>query len=94
MTPIETKLLINKIKKINLLLGKKKKLPTKSEIRSKHLKTFRRAVYLNKDLKKGTIIKDKDIICLRPNHGIDARNYKKLIGKKISKNFKAFSKLS
>ena len=94
LTPIETKLLINKIKKINLLLGKKKKLPTKSEIRSKHLKTFRRAVYLNKDLKKGTIIKDKDIICLRPNHGIDARNYKKLIGKKISKNFKAFSKLS
>ncbi|MBD1166752.1 N-acetylneuraminate synthase family protein [Pelagibacterales bacterium SAG-MED07] len=94
LTPTETKQFIEKIKKINLLLGKKEKLPTESEIKSNHLKTFRRAMYFKKDMKKGSLIKEEDLICLRPNHGIDARKYKKLIGKKISKNIKAFSKLN
>ena len=94
LTTNETKQLIEKIKKINLLLGRKEKFPTTSEIKSNHVKSFRRAVYLNKDLKKGTFIKEGDLICLRPNHGVDARDYKKLIGKKISKNIKAFSKLN
>ena len=94
LTPQETKLLIEKIKKINLLLGKEKKTPTKSEIRSNNIKTFRRAVYFNKDMKKGSVIKEKDLTYLRPNHGVDARDYKKIIGRKILKNIKAFSRLN
>ncbi len=94
LTPEETKLLVEKIKKINLLLGKEKKTPTKSEIRSNNIKSFRRAMYLKKNMKKGTIIKEEDLTCLRPNHGVDARDYKKLIGRKILKNTKAFSKLN
>jgi N,N'-diacetyllegionaminate synthase len=93
LTPAETKNLINKIKRINLFRGKKKKLPTKSEIESKHLKTFRRAVYFNKYMKKGSIINEEDLVYLRPNNGVDARDYKKLIGKKILKNIKPFSKI-
>ena len=94
LTPQETKLLIDKIKKINLLLGKEKKTPTKSEIRSNNIKTFRRAVYFNKDMKKGSVIKERDLTYLRPNHGVDARDYKKIIGRKILKNIKAFSRLN
>tara|TARA_B100001057_G_scaffold440489_1_gene474428 strand:- start:836 stop:1849 length:1014 start_codon:yes stop_codon:yes gene_type:complete len=93
LTPEETQTLIKKIKRINLILGKKEKLPTRSELKSNNIKTFRRAVYFKKDMKKGSIIRENDIVCLRPNKGIDARNYKKLIGKKIKKNMKAFTKI-
>ena len=55
--------------------------------------SFRRGVFLNKDLDKGNIIKENDLICLRPNVGIDAREYKKIIGKKIKKDIKKFEKL-
>ena len=35
----------------------------------------------------------EDLVFLRPNHGIDAREYKKIIGKKIKKDIQPFEKL-
>jgi N,N'-diacetyllegionaminate synthase len=93
LTAIETKGLIEKIKKINVLKGLHEKKPSNSEIKSKNIKTFRRAIYLNKNIKKGEIIKSNDIICLRPNHGVDARDFKKIIGRKASKDFYAYKKI-
>ena len=74
-------------------MGTKTKKPTSSEIKSNHLISFRRGVFLNKNLDKGKIIKESDLVCLRPNVGIDARDYKKIIGKKIKKDIKKFEKL-
>ena len=93
LTAKETKNLIKKIKKINVLKGSHEKKPSISEIKSKNIKTFRRAIYFNKNIKKGEIIKSNDIICLRPNHGLDARDFKKIIGTKASKNFYAYKKI-
>ena len=93
LTPKETKILIKKIKRINKLLGNKDKIATNSEIKSKNIITFRRAVYSKKNLKKGEKIKKEDLISLRPNHGIDARDYKKILGKKSRKNTIAFKRL-
>ena len=44
-------------------------------------------------LKKGHSLKEDDLIYLRPNHGIDAREYKKIVGKKIKKDTQPFEKL-
>ena len=93
LTAEETKNLIKKINKINKLQGNKNKIATQSEIKSKNITTFRRAVYSKKYLKKGEKIKKEDLIYLRPNHGIDAREYKKILGKKVRKNTIAFKKL-
>ena len=93
LTPRETKLLISKIKKINVIKGNAKKTPTKSEIISKNIYTFRRAVYLNQDLKKGHLIKKKNLVCLRPNKGLDARYFEKIIKKKLKKDTKAYQKI-
>nr|ADH42967.1 sialic acid synthase [uncultured SAR11 cluster alpha proteobacterium H17925_38M03] len=90
----ETKQLIEDLKRIKNLLGSHEKHPTKSEIKSKHTTSFRRGVYLNKNLQKGKIIKEKDLICLRPNVGIDARFYNRLIGKKTKRNISKLEKLS
>ena len=85
LTSDETKILINDIKRLRELMGEKSKKPTKNEIKSGHIKSFRRAVYLNKTLNKGHLINFNDLVYLRPNHGVDARDYSKLIGKKLKK---------
>ncbi len=93
LTLSETKELITDLNRIRSFLGTKTKKPTSSEIKSNHLISFRRGVFLNKNLDKGNIIKESDLVCLRPNVGIDARDYKKIIGKKIKKDIKKFEKL-
>tara|TARA_B100001250_G_C19777258_1_gene780166 strand:+ start:318 stop:1337 length:1020 start_codon:yes stop_codon:yes gene_type:complete len=76
--------LINRIKRLNNILGSKMKKPTFSEIQNKHLNSFRRGVFFNKNMKSGTIVKADDLVCLRPNKGIDARQIKKIINKKLN----------
>lgn len=55
----------------------------------KYNKYFKRSIYLKKNVKKGDIISDENIIALRPNLGINASNYFKIIGKKFKKNLNA-----
>ncbi|MDC0529774.1 N-acetylneuraminate synthase family protein [Pelagibacteraceae bacterium] len=90
---IETKELIQNIKRIKKMLGKNIKKPTKEEIKSNHTISFRRAIFLKKDYLKGQIIKENDLISLRPNIGIDARDFKKVIGKKTKRDIKMLEKL-
>jgi N-acetylneuraminate synthase/N,N'-diacetyllegionaminate synthase len=90
----EIKSLIDKIRKIKSLQGSIKKEPAKSEIDAGHVATFRRAVYPDGDLKSGTVLQENDLTILRPNHGIDARDYKKLIGKKLRKDVEYLRPLS
>ena len=49
---------------------------------------FRRSIYANKDLKKNSIINKTDIKTYRPNIGVDASFFEKVINKKINKNIK------
>lgn len=81
------------IKEVNELKGLYHKGLTKSEIDNNHPTTFRRALYFKKDLAKGTIIKENDLVALRPNHGIDARDFSQLIGKRTTVDLMALKKL-
>ena len=89
----EVKELIRDIKKIKILFGSNKKYPTNEEITTNHIQSFRRAVYLKKDFKIGEIITEKDLISLRPNTGIDAREIYRLIGKSVNQSIKAYHPL-
>ena len=84
---------IKDTKKISILLGSNVKKATKGEILSNHLTTFRRAIYVKKNMKAGEKINYDDLVFLRPNHGIDVRSYEKIIGKKLKKDTLAFEKL-
>lgn len=84
LTPHEVKELIDEIKLIDCLKGEQLKKPTQIELDHAHEISFRRAVYPNRDIKKGEIINEDSITILRPNHGIDARDFDKVIGKKIN----------
>lgn len=92
-TPEEIKQLIEKIEKVHLLQGSPNKIPADTEVENGHIVSFRRAVYPVRDLSAGTILTEDLLTILRPNHGIDARHYYDLIGRKLKKDKKAFEKL-
>lgn len=91
LTKDEVLQLIEKIKSIEELKGTNEKYPL--PIEGDHPTTFRRAVYPKQDLKKGTVITESDITVLRPNHGIDARDFDKVIGKTLNKDVFEHQKL-
>ena len=91
LTRDEVHQLIKDIKNIQALKGHPLKRPL--AIEGDHPSSFRRAVYPIMDIPAGTIIKEEHLTTLRPNHGIDARDYDKLIGKKTSKALKAHERL-
>lgn len=86
--------LIDEIKLIKTLQGHEKKQPLPIEIDNGHDLSFRRAVYPLKNLKKGEEFTEENTTVLRPNHGIDARFYYDVLGKKAKEDILKHQKLS
>jgi N,N'-diacetyllegionaminate synthase len=84
--------LSKKIKQIKALQGSfdKKAL----EVEGDHVTTFRRALYFNRDMQKGEKITAEDIVALRPNHGMDAREYHDILGKVLEQDVKKFERIN
>ena len=83
-----------KINKYNIILGKKNKTVLLDVKKQNHHISFRRGLYLKRNIPKGKIIKKKDLVTLRPFKGVCASEFFKLIGKKTKKNLKPFKPLS
>jgi len=92
-TKDEIQALIKKIKKIKTLQGSFDKKPTKSEIESGHVKSFRRGIYAKHDIKKAKIINEEDLITLRPLVGIGAEEFYNIIETKAKKDFEKLESL-
>ena len=87
LEPLELKNMVNALRNIEVACsGDGNKEPTASEIKNKSI--ARKSIYLNKDIKKGTIIKKEDIIIKRPGLGIIPYKINKIINKKAKKNIK------
>ena len=87
------KTITKNINKIDEILGKlDEKKVLQSELKSR--KFARRSIVVKKDLKKNQIIKNDDIITLRPNIGISAENWDQVVGKRASKNLRKNKTLS
>lgn len=93
LTPTDVSKLIGTIQEINTLKGNPIKTPLQIEKEAGHDISFRRAVYPAMDIPQNTVITEKHLTVKRPNHGIDARDYYKLIGKKTKKDLKQNEKL-
>jgi len=92
LTNSEVKMLIASIKEIISLHGDslKKPLPVEGD----HLISFRRGVYPGRDIEAGAIISEGDLVILRPNHGIPANEFDKLIGARTNRPLKKYEKLN
>ena len=93
LTASEMRALADKIERIRALQGSPVKQPVASEIEAGHVASFRRAVYPRRELTAGTVLTEADLTVLRPNRGIDARDFDKLIGKRLNRGVAAFERL-
>ncbi len=93
LVPKEINELINEIKLINILKGNRNKMPLEIEIKNGHVQSFRRGIYLVKNVKSGEMINENDLITLRPMKGLSAENFYKIVGLKASRDINAYEPL-
>jgi sialic acid synthase SpsE/spore coat polysaccharide biosynthesis protein SpsF (cytidylyltransferase family) len=93
LTPNEVKLLQEDLRRIQTVRGSNVKLPQPSEIEQGHVTSFRRGVYLNRSVAQGERIRPEDLVTLRPNHGLDARDADLLPGAKAEKPLQPYNRL-
>lgn len=89
--------MILKLKDTNKMLGgndalKNEKKMSKQE--KKELIYAKRGIYLNHSMLKNEVITEKDLVTLRPCIGISAKDYDKVIGKKLKLDKKSFTALN
>jgi len=93
LTCDEVKEFRGRLDEIAELLGSGEKQPLPCEIEPGHVSSFRRALYSRVGLKAGDEIQPEHLVALRPNHGIDARQYREIIGRRVTKDTAAFEAL-
>ena len=60
----------------------------------KNISIARKSIHLSKDLKSGSIITEENIISLRPGDGISPMKWEYVLGRKVNKDLKKFTKLT
>ena len=93
LEPNQLKEMVNAIRNIEIAMsGNGIKQASLSE--RKNIKIARKSIHLSRDLKSDSIITEKDIISLRPGDGICTMNWGNIIGKRVNKDLKKFTKLT
>ena len=92
LEPQELKDMVSAIRNIEKVInGSGRKEASPSEEKNKSI--ARKSIHLAKDVKKGSVITENDLIPLRPGDGISAIYWKGVIGRKLQEDKTAFTKL-
>ena len=86
LEPEELKAMVDAIRNIEKALGSSKKKPSPSE--SININIVRKSIVANKDIQKGDLLTDKNIIVKRPGYGISPMKWDGIIGTVATKNYK------
>ena len=65
-----------------------------SESEKKNINIVRKSIHLARNIKSGSVITENDIVPLRPGDGICAMKWLDVIGKRVNKDLKKFTKLT
>ena len=84
LEPKELKDMVKAIRNIELAMGDGIKKPSLSE--KKNIKIARKSMHIVKFIKRGSILKDENIVARRPGNGISPMDIDKIIGKKVNKD--------
>ncbi|MDA9176978.1 N-acetylneuraminate synthase [Flavobacteriaceae bacterium] len=92
LEPNELKEMVKSIRNIEKAIsGSGIKKASLSEI--KNINIVRKSIHFSRDIKSGTVIKETDVIALRPGDGICTMNWENILGKKLNSDVKKFTKL-
>ena len=88
LEPLELRALVSGIRNVELALGNGIKIPSPSEI--KNINVVRKSIHVNKQIKKGSVICETDLVMKRPfEGGISPMNILDVIGRKIVRDLEA-----
>ena len=85
--PQEMKKLVSNIRMTEKLIGNKPKIPM--DIEKESLISMRRSIFSRFSLKKGEILSEDNLVCLRPGGGISPNKIYELIGREIKNDINA-----
>jgi pseudaminic acid synthase len=83
LTPSEFKQLVDSVRKVEKTLGIIKYSGVNSESKSK---TFRRSLFVIKDIKEGELFTSENVKSIRPANGLHTKYYEEILGKKASQD--------
>ncbi len=93
LEPQELKDMVSSIRNIeSAISGNGIKEPSKSEL--KNIAIARKSIHLKRDLKKGEVLSENDLISLRPGDGISSIHWEDVIGKQLLSDKSSFDKLT
>lgn len=84
-TPEELKILVENVRRIEIMAGTGKKVVTDSERKNKIV--ARKSIVALKDIKKGELFTEENITCKRPGNGISPMKWYDVLGLKAEQNF-------
>ncbi len=84
--------MVRAIRNIEISFGDGKKNIAKSEL--KNIKIVRKSIHILKDISKGELFSEKNLIVKRPSDGISPMKWDRIINKKAKKNYKKDTKLT
>lgn len=84
--------LIRALDDVAALKGDPVKRPLRIEVENNHPESFRRAVYPRRVIEQGEVLTEENLCVLRPNHGIDARDFHRLLGHRARRRLPQFKK--
>jgi N-acetylneuraminate synthase len=85
--PIELEIICRESININASMGTFKRVISEAEMEKR--KKFRRSIVINKDLAKGSILKDSDLDFKRPGTGISPDLASSIIGRKLKQSLRS-----
>ncbi len=89
LEPLELKNMVTAIRNIELAIsGDGIKRPSESE--SKNISIARKSVYFSRKMKANEVIKEEDLIALRPGNGISPMKWNEVVGSRTTQDFPAF----
>jgi len=83
--PEDFKQMVSNIRDVELALGKVSYDISDSAQQSMN---GRRSIYVSKDIRKGELVTEMNVKCVRPSHSLHPKHYEKIIGKHSKKNLK------
>ena len=92
LEPMELKAMVTAIRNIELAIGGDGvKTPSPSELKNREV--ARKSVHTTRAMKRGTTLREEDIIPLRPGDGISPMNWEHILGRELVRDLPAFAKL-
>ena len=85
LSPDELSALVKAVRNVEQAMGDGKKVPTACEL--KNIPVVRRSIFAARDIRRGEIFTEKDLITKRPGTGINPMDWKRVIGRRAKRDF-------